>query len=610
MKNIWKGTACAALAALCCLPLSGCGGSNDEAEDKPVITILAEEESASMELYWTCLAARFPEVKFDVTVYRALLPKEELQRRVEHSDVADLTFSKHMSTGLAGLSECFMDLSGKPYVSSYQTSYLNDLDVDGSLYYLPADLIIGGLLYNQTLFQEKGWEVPRSYAEFVALCAACEEAGIKPVYLSSAGQSEADLFLKCYAVEKGHSLKSEIWLEEFNAGLSTAQDGELEGVFSLLDRYAAGGAVTAEEVNLVARDKHYRIAGRQAAIIGGDATLLREILNASGTDEFRLMPFFSPEDDESYFFVYPMLNLAVGKHVEEDPEKERIIDDILRYITSEEGQQDLMRYDKGVISPITGIPNKTDDPFYENLNIDALTQENLLRMPSFDHCAGVLDDMIGRYLRGEADMDQAIEAIDRENSAGKGGETEPPLARAERDFTVEETNALVLSAMRQAAGADAALLMKRTPRHALDFQCLNGVFYEGDVTLTDLYCIHPYAFYIEQSVGLDRVTMTGNQLLELLPSRATYDYAGFTVRYRWDRKRDDYIPVGLLDQDGTQLPLDGKYTVAVLETSALRGIGDVSRAETSLLLIDVMREYVEQVGTLMPTTVSPAVYEK
>ena len=202
-----------------------------------------------------------------------------------------------------------------------------------------------------------------------------------------------------------------------------------------------------------------------------------------------------------------------------------------------------------------------------------------------------------------------IEAIDRKNSTSKDG-SEPPLARSERDFTVEETNALVLDAMRQAAGADAALLMKRTPRHSLDFQCLNGVFYGGDVTLTDLYCIHPYAFYIEQSVGLDRVTLTGRQLLKLLPCRATYDYTGFTVRYCWDRERDDYVPVGLLDQDGAELPLDGEYTVAVLATSALRGVGDISRAETSTTLIEAMRAYVESMGTLTPVSASPAVYEK
>lgn len=610
MKNSFKRIACAVLAVLCCLPLYGCGGSGDETTDKPVITILAEEETSSMELYWTCLAARFPEVKFDISIYKSLLPEEGIHRRVEHGDVADITFSKYLSTDLPGLSECFMDLSGKPYVSSYQTSYLNDLDVDGSLYYLPADLIIGGLLYNKTLFEEMGWDVPQSYGEFVELCAACEEAGIKAVYLSSVDRSQTDLFLKCYALEKGHSLKSEIWLEEFNSGMATARDGELEGVFSLLDRYVADGAVTAEEVGLLARDKYYRIAGRQTAIIGGDATLIRVVLNASSTDELRLMPFFSPEDDKGYFFVYPMLNLAVGKHVEEDPEKEQIIDEILRYITSEEGQQDLMRYDKGVISPIIGIPNKTDDPFYENLSIDALSQENLLKMPSFDRCAGVLDDMIGQYLRGEADMDEVIEAVDQKNGSGKDGNTESPLAQAERDFTVEETNALVLDAMRSSAGTDAALLMKRTPRHALDFQCLNGVIYEGDVTLTDLYCVHPYAFYIEKSVGIDRVTLTGNQLLELLPYRATYYHAGFTVQYSWDRERNDYIPVGLLDEDGTQLPLDGEYTVAVLETSALRGVGDFARTETSVLLIDAMRDYVQAKGRLTPSAVSPAVCEK
>lgn len=610
MKIMWKKITCAALAALCCLSLSSCGRSDGDPTDKPVITIMAEEETTSMELYWTCLASRFPDVKFEVTIQKTLLPEETLQRRVEHGDVTDLTFSRYLSTDLPGLTESFMDLSGKPYISLYQTSYLNELDVGGSVYYLPADLIIGGILYNKTLFEEKNWEVPHSYTEFTELCAACEKAGIQPVYLSCSRQSQADTFLKCYAVEKGHSLKSENWLKQFNAGQASAEDGELREVFSLMDQYAADGAVSAEDVGLTMRDKQYRMAGRGAAMIGGDASLITAILNASSTDEFRLMPFFSAEDGKGYFFVYPRLNLAVGKHVGEDPEKEQIIDEILRYITSEEGQRDLMRYDKGVISPITGIPNQIEDSFYENLSSDSLAEENLLKLPSFDHCTNALDDMIGSYLQGEAGRDEVIEAIDQKNSAGKDDDSEPILARAERDFTVEETNALVLDAMRQAVGADAALLMKRTPRHAMDFQCLNGVFYEGDVTLTDLYCVHPYANDIEQSVPLDRVTLTGRQLLELLPYRASYYYTGFTVQYRWDRERDSYIPVDLLDQDGAQLSLDSEYTVAILENSALRDDVYISRVGSSISLIEAMQGYVKSLGTLPPVSVSPAVYQK
>ena len=155
------------------------------------------------------------------------------------------------------------------------------------------------------------------------------EAGIQPVYLSGGAQSQAETFLKCYAVEKGYSLKSQQWLERFNVGQAVASEGGLEEVFSLLNQYVAGGAVTPGEVGLTVRDKQYQAARREVAMVGGDATLLRGISNASGTDEFRLMPFFSADDGKGYFFVYPMLNLAVGKQVEEDPEKEQVIDEIL-----------------------------------------------------------------------------------------------------------------------------------------------------------------------------------------------------------------------------------------------------------------------------------------
>ncbi|HWQ12534.1 MAG TPA: extracellular solute-binding protein [Roseiflexaceae bacterium] len=52
--------------------------------------------------------------------------------------------------------------------------------VDGKLYSLPTELETLVLYYNKTLFEEKGWKVPQTIDELMALSAQIKEAGVIP----------------------------------------------------------------------------------------------------------------------------------------------------------------------------------------------------------------------------------------------------------------------------------------------------------------------------------------------------------------------------------------------------------------------------------------------
>ena len=53
-----------------------------------------------------------------------------------------------------------MDISGYNFVGNYESSLLNQYDVDGAIYMLPGPFIIRSMVYNKTLFEEKGWQAP------------------------------------------------------------------------------------------------------------------------------------------------------------------------------------------------------------------------------------------------------------------------------------------------------------------------------------------------------------------------------------------------------------------------------------------------------------------
>lgn len=84
-------------------------------------------------------------------------------------------------------SDILADLSGYPGLSSIKPAYLDILD---GLEFVPTQGTFGvpyaanaaGVLYNRTMFQEHGWEIPETWGEFTALCEEIRAAGIQPLY--------------------------------------------------------------------------------------------------------------------------------------------------------------------------------------------------------------------------------------------------------------------------------------------------------------------------------------------------------------------------------------------------------------------------------------------
>lgn len=84
-------------------------------------------------------------------------------------------------------SDILADLSGYPGLSSIKPAYLEILD---GLEFVPTQGTFGvpyaanaaGVLYNRTMFQEHGWEIPETWGEFTALCEEIRAAGIQPLY--------------------------------------------------------------------------------------------------------------------------------------------------------------------------------------------------------------------------------------------------------------------------------------------------------------------------------------------------------------------------------------------------------------------------------------------
>ncbi|MGB4984768.1 MAG: hypothetical protein WBO70_03220 [Erysipelotrichaceae bacterium] len=73
-----------------------------------------------------------------------------------------------------------LDLSIFNSTSNYYTSSLEGYvsPNDGKQYVLPLPANIRGIVYNKTMFEENGWEVPKGKTEFIKLCQKIDASGV------------------------------------------------------------------------------------------------------------------------------------------------------------------------------------------------------------------------------------------------------------------------------------------------------------------------------------------------------------------------------------------------------------------------------------------------
>lgn len=88
----------------------------------------------------------------------------------------------------AGIAEVALDLSNEPWVDRLEDWAVEANTEDGKLLgFSTWGVDYEGVLYNKTLFDEKGWEVPTTWQEFLDLCDTIQADGITPLYESLNG---------------------------------------------------------------------------------------------------------------------------------------------------------------------------------------------------------------------------------------------------------------------------------------------------------------------------------------------------------------------------------------------------------------------------------------
>lgn len=607
----------AALLSLCVM-MGGCASGNsavkedliglvpDSGDQRVAVTITGQ---MPLGHFAAAVEERYPDIRLIQDSYMGSFRVNEHMARVEHGDLGDLVMVKAGHIPKANLSGLLMDLSTQAFPANYNASSLQ-MDEEGHIYLLPGPLSFNCNIYNKTLFEENGWEVPKTYDGFLDLCREIDKSGIRgyrTVFHDSSLQS-FQIYNYCVrsALDTLTQVEGQAWHNKLMAGEKVPLD-PMDLAFQDLKRMMDAGLVRGEDLEFTGNMRNEAFIGREMAVTSGAVDLLKKY-NEAGPDEFCFMPHFSMADGQGWLLS---LGYYVGANQElRRPGNEKKLEaamQILDFMSSEEGQMLLIEDDFGMI-PATRGAKLPDEPYMKDIRAQIESGRYIMR-PVYDMFTSVLETEIAAFIRGEATSSQILEKCSRLLKEG----APPPqaLGQAAEDFTVLQTGNLKADSLRAAAGADIALIGMEEAGCYVPVGGTRSKLYKGPVTEADVMRIAQ----IETDVPLmcSTAPFSGREVLALLEHGAAseeeqetgavshfhpFAVSGLTLTYSLGSE-EGHRTSGVKLGDNKELDPDAIYTVAFLD-GALTEAQAGGQSGTGLSMTDVFREYIISEETVAP----------
>ncbi|MCC2031510.1 ABC transporter substrate-binding protein [Microbacterium allomyrinae] len=197
-----RTTAVLAAAAITGLTLAGCSASG-ESSDKVVITLAGpnqwNSQSDSFGQEWEDLIAAFEEAETGIEVKTTVLPlasfADTLTTQLAAGTAPELIFNQPQPAPdqVVALDDYLAEpnpynADADSWLDEFNPNAYGDAqrDAKGQLYWVPFNLVIAGLFYNQEALDDAGVEAPiASIGDLIDACSALKDAGYTPLAMDN-----------------------------------------------------------------------------------------------------------------------------------------------------------------------------------------------------------------------------------------------------------------------------------------------------------------------------------------------------------------------------------------------------------------------------------------
>lgn len=562
------------LAAAIVFSLAACGSvkepdSAPSDKKKVSLSVLCVNTDYSQNFVRT-IQKHFPDVDLQVEYHGASNnPSGYIDRMVESGNAPDIVYSGAILR--EDLQKNYLlDLSAYDFAGRYSVSIINQRDVDGALYMLPGTYSVFSMLYNKSLFEEKGWTVPTTNDEFVALCRQIrEESDIIPV--AHTGFTVGTYWRMLGALAQSGFLgtsEGAEWTKEFVKGEASFEEGFGEAI-RMMQGWKEAGVLDSSDITSVNSDVYAKLTNREAAMaypVGGLASLSKAI--SDGEDEIGAFPFLGKDAESGLLTTSINFNFGLSKSLGDKGNEKKLAKalDIMAFLSSEEGQKELAVLDTDVSPLGKKTPPAENTPYADVWELvesgDCLPYLLTDYYDVWVQCGSELKEAMmgdGSFDAIAADMDEL------HKKAMADQQSVLPLATVEEDMTHQQTVQIMADLLYE-TGSDVAIVSDGIFIDGIaNTTGVSGRLFAGDIYSETSYIINiPGAF----NKNLVRLTLTGRELFELLEGGRSVTDGNKTAvfDYYWsgvDAQIENGKIVSAALKDGTPIEESKTYTAVM-----------------------------------------------
>lgn len=531
----------------------------------------------------------------------------EYERRLEHDDLTDIVMTWPKDIGSQYWEDRLIDLSSMPFTSKYTTSMLDTIAQNGKLYYLPGPSQIRGIVYNKTLFEEKGWEVPSDYEGFIRLCKEIEISGIRSLQLGLKNSEVLDTAFIGFNYGNHYSKPADkLWLSNFNNGVGDFAD-HFAPALNNFQKMIDAGIFKATDLNIDYSKRELMLFTRECAMIEDSVLMTRMGYSQTGiTDEFALMPFFNPGINNDWARLYMVCYIGLNKHLldPQNEDKYELVLKLMDYISTPEGQLALSSDTKAMHSSLNASIS-LDIPEIEKL-VPALDYGRVAIFPELKNAQEALRKGLAGFLQRTLNKNDVIAMVNKQNLDTPIIVPEETLATASDDFTIIETGNYVTDAMRAQTKSDFALFLDNGKDGRYNGKGISARFYKGAIKPSDITRVLPDLKRGDLGM-LQKVTMSGKDLMTTLEhsivveSQSGWFYYFSGLKMEYDPTETPGNRIKKISTDNNVLLDPNKnYTVAIMEGSVDSKYIQESE-NTDLLIKDLLLNSLSNNKTISPS---------
>lgn len=534
----------------------------------------------------------------------------EYERRMEHDDLTDIVMTWPLDVGREFWEKRLLDLSSMSFTSEYNTSMLNRIaTTDGKLYYLPGPAQVRGIVYNKTLFEEKGWQLPRDFESFVTLCKQIEASGIRSIQLGFSNAEVLDTAFVGFSYGTGFSSPADAqWLADFNFGRGSIGD-RLGPALNTFERLKQEGIWKKEDLNIGYSVRETMLFTRKCAMIEDSVLMARMGHSLTGsTDKFELMPFFSPGQPSDWARLYMVCYIGLNKHLAEEDNKQKydLVMQLMDFISTPEGQTALAADTGAMYSSLKHVP-PPNIPEIKELR-ETLSHGRYGIFPELKNAQTALREGLAGMLRGTNTKADVIRMVDQQNLNPPRTKSDTVLCTATADFTMIQTGNFVADLMRDKTGADFALILDNGKDGKFNGKGISARLYQGPQTIDDVLRILP-DLKDQGTIGvLHTVQIKGKDLLNVLEHSVSVFNGVRGWFYYFSGLKMDFAPAAapgkrvrkISTAGGKSIDPEKIYTVAIMD-GTIPPETAISVQDTKETFQDLISKAMQAKGTISPS---------